>query len=128
MVKKIEICSNTRDACSNGDFIICARTDARGVEGIESTVKRSKAYIDAGADMIFPEGLENIQEFEFVAKELRKHKGDIFLLANMTEFGKTPLINFSEFERIGYSCVIYPVSTLRAAMGAVHSMLANLKE
>ena len=78
--------------------------------------------------MIFPEGLENIDEFEFVAQELRKHKSDIFLLANMTEFGKTPLINFSVFERLGYSCVIYPVSTLRAAMGAVHSLLANLKQ
>ena len=119
MVKKIEICADTRDKCSNGDFIICARTDARGVEGIEWTVKRSLAYIDAGADMIFPEGLENLHEFEFVAKELRKHKPEVFLLANMTEFGKTPLINFKEFERIGYSCVIYPVSTLRVAMGAV---------
>ena len=63
MVKKIEICAKTRDSCSNGDFIICARTDARGVEGIESTVKRSLAYIEAGADMIFPEGLENREEF-----------------------------------------------------------------
>lgn len=128
MVKKIEICAKTRDACSQGDFIICARTDARGVEGIDSTISRSKAYIDAGADMIFPEGLENLHEFEYVAKTLRQHKNDVFLLANMTEFGKTPIINFSEFERIGYSCVIYPVSTLRAAMGAVHSLLANLKE
>jgi methylisocitrate lyase len=76
--------------------------------------------------MIFPEGLENVQEFEFVAKELRKHKPEVFLLANMTEFGKTPLINFSEFERIGYSCVIYPVSTLRVAMGAVQGMLKGL--
>ena len=119
MVKKIQICAGTRDRCSDGEFIICARTDARGVEGIDWTVKRSIAYIDAGADMIFPEGLENLDEFEFVAKELRKHKPEVFLLANMTEFGKTPLINFKEFERIGYSCVIYPVSTLRVAMGAV---------
>ena len=54
-----------------------------------------------------------------LAKELKKYRSDIFLLANMTEFGKTPLIKFSEFERVGYSCVIYPVSTLRVAMGAV---------
>jgi methylisocitrate lyase len=119
MVRKIQISAQTRDECSNGDFIICARTDARGVEGIESTVKRSIAYINAGADMIFPEGLENLEEFEYVAKQLRAHKSDVYLLANMTEFGKTPLINFNEFERIGYSCVIYPVSTLRVAMGAV---------
>jgi methylisocitrate lyase len=77
MVKKIEICAHTRDACSKGDFIICARTDARGVEGIESTVKRSLAYIKAGADMIFPEGLENVDEFEYIAKELRKHNPEI---------------------------------------------------
>ncbi|TNV76471.1 hypothetical protein FGO68_gene3531 [Halteria grandinella] len=128
MVKKIEICADTRDKCSNGDFIICARTDARGVEGIESTLSRSKAYIDAGADMIFPEGLENVAEFEYVAQNLRSHKPGVFLLANMTEFGKTPLINFSEFERMGYSCVIYPVSTLRVAMGAVAGMLQGLKE
>ena len=119
MIKKIEICAQTRDKCSNGDFIICARTDARGVEGIESTISRSIAYINAGADMIFPEGLSDIDEFALVAQELKKHKSDVFLLANMTEFGKTPIINFSEFERIGYSCVIYPVSTLRVAMGAV---------
>ena len=127
MVKKIEICAETRDKCSNGDFIICARTDARGVEGIDWTIKRSLAYIDAGADMIFPEGLENLNEFEFVAKELRKHKPEVFLLANMTEFGKTPLINFKEFECIGYSCVIYPVTLLRVAMHAVTQALETLR-
>jgi methylisocitrate lyase len=58
------------------------------------TIQRSQKYIDAGADMIFPEGLETVEEFEFVATELRKYKPEIFLLANMTEFGKTPLIKF----------------------------------
>ena len=116
MQSKVKIAAQARDECSNGDFIICARTDAKGVEGIQATVDRSKAYIDAGADMIFPEGLTSIDEFEFVSKELRKHKQDVFLLANMTEFGKTPIIDFKDFEKIGYSCVIYPVSTLRVAM------------
>jgi len=66
--------------------------------------------------MIFPEGLTSIEEFELVSRELKNHKKDVFLLANMTEFGKTPIINFNDFEKVGYSCVIYPVSTLRVAM------------
>lgn len=127
MVKKVKIASDARDECSNGDFIICARTDAKGVEGIDATISRSKAYIDAGADMIFPEGLTSIEEFTLVADELRNHKKDIFLLANMTEFGKTPIIDMATFEKAGYSCVIYPVSTLRVAMQAVNSFLSDLK-
>ena len=123
MQKKVEICAQARDACSDGDFIICARTDAKGVEGIQATIDRSKAYIDAGADMIFPEGLTSLEEFVHVAQELKKHKADVFLLANMTEFGKTPIINIQEFEKAGYSCVIYPVSTLRVAMKAVELLL-----
>ena len=69
--------------------------------------------------MIFPEGLATEKEFAYFSETVRKVHPQVFLLANMTEFGKTPLIKFSEFERIGYSCVIYPVSTLRVAMGAV---------
>lgn len=67
MTKKLEICVKARNECSQGEFIICARTDARGIEGIDKAVERSKAYIDAGADMIFPEGLESISEFKFVS-------------------------------------------------------------
>ena len=113
---------------SNGSFVICARTDARGVYGIDETIKRSKAYIDAGADMIFPEGLVSEEEFTRVAKELRDYKNDIFLLANMTEFGKTPYIPFNAFEKMGYNCVIYPVSTLRVSMKAVDDFLDNLQQ
>ena len=127
MVKKVEIACSARNECSDGQFIICARTDARGVEGIESTISRSKKYIDAGADMIFPEGLASLEEFKYVATQLKSYKQDVFLLANMTEFGKTPIINFKEFESIGYDIVIYPVSTLRIAMGAVTDFLSALK-
>ena len=67
------------------------------MEGIQATIDRSKAYIDAGADMIFPEGLASLNEFELVSSELRKHRSDIFLLANMTEFGKTPIIDINDF-------------------------------
>jgi methylisocitrate lyase len=77
--------------------------------------------------MIFPEGLGSLDEFEKVAKELRAHRSDIFLLANMTEFGKTPIINISDYKRLGYSCVIYPVSTLRTASKAIDGFLTDLK-
>lgn len=127
-VNKVRIAAEARDDCSAGDFIICARTDARGVDGIESTIERSKKYIDAGADMIFPEGLTSKEEFEQVSKELKDYSPKTYLLANMTEFGKTPIIDFKDFEEIGYNLVIYPVSTLRIAMKAVDKFLSQLKE
>ena len=127
-VKKVKIAVEARDACSDGDFIICARTDARGVEGLESTIERAKMYIDAGADMIFPEGLTSLEEFEQVSKELKEYSPKTYLLANMTEFGKTPIIDFKDFGEIGYNLVIYPVSTLRIAMQAVDIFLGKLKE
>lgn len=112
-------------------FIVCARTDARGVEGLDACVTRAKAYIDAGADMIFPEGLQSEEEFRFVADALRplvagKRQG-AYLLANMTEFGKTPIIPAQRFAAMGYSVVIFPVSMLRIAMGAVTKALEQLK-
>jgi methylisocitrate lyase len=105
-----------------------ARTDARGVDGVEACLARSKAYIDAGADMIFPEGLQSKEEMVLVAGELKKYKPSIFLLANMTEFGKTPYIARSELEKMGFSCAIYPVSTLRVASQATNNFLEQLKK
>lgn len=128
MVKKVSISANARDQCSNGEFIICARTDAKGVEGFDSAVKRASAYVSAGADMIFPEGLTSIKEFEDFSIQLRKTHPDVFLLANMTEFGKTPIIPFETFKKIGYNCVIYPVTTLRIAMKAIERMLDDLQQ
>ncbi len=129
MAKKVEIAVKAALECSDGEFIICARTDAAGVEGVQETIRRSKMYIDAGADMIFPEGLQSREDFELVAKELRGYgkKGGPFLLANMTEYGKTPYISLEEFGKMGYHCVIYPVSTLRIAMKAVDLFLKDLK-
>ena len=126
-VDKLKLCVQASKEVSDGAFMICARTDAKGVYGLEETIKRSKAYIDAGADMKFPEGLSSKEEFAQVAKELKSHKKDILLLANMTEFGKTPYLNFKEFEEMGYNCVIYPVSTFRVAMKAVEGFLMELK-
>lgn len=130
MLEKVARAAAARDALGNR-FIVCARTDARGVEGIDSTITRAKAYIDAGADMIFPEGLASEAEFGAVAEALRSHRAPngatVYLLANMTEFGKTPIIPLSHFAKLGYHAVIWPVTTLRAAMGEVQRILADLK-
>ena len=104
------------------DFVIIARTDARHVTGFEDAVKRANAYRAAGADAIFPEGLQSEQEFADFAKA---SPGP--LLANMTEFGKTPDITVQRFGELGYSIVIHPLSMMRVAMGAVAKGLAQLK-
>ena len=104
------------------DFVIIARTDARHVTGFEDAVKRANLYREAGADMIFPEGLQSEQEFADFAKA---SPGP--LLANMTEFGKTPDIAADRFGELGYHVVIYPLSMMRAAMGEVARGLAALR-
>lgn len=111
------------DAKRDADFLVMARTDARGVDGIEVAIERAKAYVDAGADAIFPEGLEAIDEFAKFRKSV-----DVPLLANMTEFGKTPIISVSEFADLGYNLVIYPVSALRIALKAVTDFYRSLNE
>ncbi|MFN0012215.1 MAG: oxaloacetate decarboxylase [Phycisphaerales bacterium] len=113
-------------------IIVCARTDARGVRpedggGFDAALVRAKAYVEAGAEMIFPEGLASEEEFARFASSLRASVPSCLLLANMTEFGKTPIIPLSRFAAMGYSCVIYPVSLLRVAMGAVQRALGELK-
>jgi methylisocitrate lyase len=112
----------------DGSFVVCARTDAAGVEGFDAAVARAEAYVQAGADMIFPEGLRSAAEFERFARAmdaLGQHRP--YLLANMTEFGKTPMLGAGQFEQMGYDLVIYPVSTLRLAMKAVEAGLAELR-
>jgi methylisocitrate lyase len=110
-------------------FIVCARTDARGVEGFDAAVERARAYVKSGAEMIFPEGLGSEDEFAKFAAAMRESAGGRkpYLLANMTEFGKTPMIPVQRFGEMGYSCVIFPVSLLRIAMGAVTRALQVLK-
>lgn len=133
MVEKVRAAARARDAMRGTDgagFVVCARTDARGVESFDSAVQRAKVYVEAGADMIFPEGLTSLAEFTEFAKAVRRVSADTrspYLLANMTEFGKTPIIPLSDFASAGYSCVIWPVTTLRAAMGEVTRVLADLK-
>lgn len=109
------------DAKRNSEFVIIARTDARGVEGLDAAIDRAKRYVDAGADAIFPEGL--VSEDEFAA--FRKGVG-VPLLANMTEFGKTPLITAAQFEALGYQMVIFPVTALRVMLKAIEEFYADL--
>jgi methylisocitrate lyase len=111
MIKKIKAATNGKKLDSN--FLLIARTDARASEGLEKAIDRAKAYVDAGAEMIFPEALQNEKEFEAMRKAIKAP-----LLANMTEFGKGKLYTTKELESFGYNLVIYPVTTLRLAMGA----------
>ena len=115
MVSKIKECVNAR---KDKNFKIIARSDAKNVEGIDSMIDRCKAYVDAGAEVIFPEALKDEKEFELVRKSL-----DCYLLANMTEFGKSKLLNYKQLEDLGYNIVIYPVSTQRLAMKNVEDGL-----
>ena len=124
MVNKICAAS---DARRDHDFFIIARTDARAVEGLDAAVRRARAYIDAGADAIFPEALESADEFRTFARQLIKEGGKAPLVANMTEFGKTPYLSVSEFEKLGYRLVLFPVTALRMATKAVDQLLSELR-
>jgi len=115
MVSKIKECVSAR---KDKNFKIIARSDAKSVEGIDSMIDRCKAYVDAGAEVIFPEALKDESEFELVRKSL-----DCYLLANMTEFGKSKLLNYTQLQDLGYNIVIYPVSTQRLAMKNVEDGL-----
>ncbi len=118
MIKKIKDCVSAR---KDENFKIIARSDAKSVEGIDKMIERCKAYIDAGAEIIFPEALADEKDFEKVRKEL-----SCYLLANMTEFGKTKLLNYKELENLGYNIVIYPVTTQRLAMKNVEDGLRDI--
>jgi methylisocitrate lyase len=109
------------DARSDSNFLLIARTDARGVDGLDAAIERARGYVDAGADMIFPEALATTQEFEQFRKSI-----DVPLMANMTEFGKSPLMTTEQLSNLGYNMVIYPVTTLRLAMYAIENGLRQL--
>jgi methylisocitrate lyase len=109
------------------DFVIVARTDARTVEGMNAAIQRALAYVEAGADALFPEALLSAEEFGTFALEMQKTDVRVPLIANMTEFGKTPYMSVAEFEALGYKGVLFPVSTLRVAARAVEKLLIELK-
>jgi methylisocitrate lyase len=104
------------------NFVICARTDAAGIEGVGAATERGRAYADAGADLIFTEALTGPADFEKFRAAV-----NVPLLANMTEFGKSELLTVSQLTDIGYNVVIYPVSTLRLAMFAVEKGLREIE-
>jgi methylisocitrate lyase len=120
MVEKIRAAVGAR---RDKNFLIMARTDARASEGLDAAIKRAHAYVDAGADAVFPEALADENEFKKFRKAL-----NVPLLANMTEFGKTELLTLDQLSNTGINIVIYPVTTLRLAMKAVEEGLATLKK
>jgi len=120
MVEKIRAAVRAR---RDKHFLIMARTDARAAEGLDGALERARAYVDAGADAIFPEALAAEAEFEKFRKAIK-----VPLLANMTEFGKTKLLTAKQLADLGINLVIYPVTTLRLAMKAVEDGLAALKK
>ena len=120
MVGKIAAAVNAR---RDPNFLIIARADGRAVEGFEPTVKRARRYVEAGADAIFPEALQSADEFRDFAKEIKAP-----LLANITEFGKSPLLSFQELSDIGYKLVIFPMSAFRVSMKATEEFLRDLRK
>ena len=104
-------------------LVIVARTDARAVESLESAIERAKAYVEAGADAIFPEALQSEEEFRLFSQSI-----SVPMLANMTEFGKTPYYTADEFADMGYQMVIYPVTSLRVAAKAYERIFQLIKE
>lgn len=132
MVQKIASAVGASRDASGGDFLVCARTDAFAVEGLEGAIARASKYVEAGAEMIFPEGLTSEKAFVDFAAAMKALRGPApgggpFLLANMTEFGVTPMMRAEVFKAAGFHCVIYPVSALRVAMKAMDDMYADLR-
>jgi methylisocitrate lyase len=126
LVDIASMCAKIRAAVAarnDPDFVVIARTDARSVEGFESALLRAKAYRDAGADMIFPEALETAEEFGRFAEAI-----DAPLLANMTEFGRSPLLSVAELSDLGYRAVLFPLTPFRAAMKAAEETLRALRD
>jgi methylisocitrate lyase len=118
MIEKIQAASKSR---MNKDFTIIARTDARSVEGIDAAIERARLYLRAGADGIFPEALESKEEF----KEFSQKVNGI-LMANMTEYGRSPLLSVDELEKLGYSIVIFPLTAFRGALKKMDEIYSNL--
>ena len=120
MVGRIKAAVSSR---RDPNFMIIARTDARAVEGFDGAVERAGEYLAAGADAIFPEALQSADEFRDFAREI-----DLPLLANMTEFGKSPLLSFEQLADFGYRMVIFPQSAFRVSMKASARFFTALKQ
>jgi methylisocitrate lyase len=119
MVSKIRAAVAAR---KSADFIIIARTDARSVTDFDDAVRRAQTYLTAGADAIFPEALESKEEFASFARQVQAP-----LLANMTEFGRSPNLDFQDLAKMGYRMILYPLSAYRSALKAAQLTLADIK-
>jgi methylisocitrate lyase len=125
LVESSAMCAKLRAAVAarrDLDLVIVARTDARGATTLDDAIARSKRYLDSGADWIFPEALSDRTEFERFAREVEAP-----LVANMTEFGKSPLLTFEELADLGYVAVLYPVTLLRVALRAMENALSVIR-
>lgn len=105
------------------DFVIIARTDAKAVTGMEDALARARAYVEAGADVIFPEAMESTEDFARFSNAFP----DVPLMANMTEFGKTPYLTREEFQALGYRLVVYPNTGFRVMLKSVFEAFEQLK-
>jgi methylisocitrate lyase len=119
MVGKIRA---AREAREDPDFLLIARTDSRAVEGVEAAIRRANAYAEAGADLVFPEAPQSREELARFAREIHAP-----VMANMTEFGKTPLVPAAELQEMGYRLVIYPVTAFRVAHRAIRELMGEIK-
>ncbi|HEX6596721.1 MAG TPA: methylisocitrate lyase [Acidimicrobiales bacterium] len=118
-VKRIRAAAEAR---RDPNFLIMARTDIRGVEGLDAATDRARALVDAGADAIFPEAMADLSEFEAMRAAV-----DVPILANMTEFGKSQLFTADQLQDAGVNMIIYPVTLMRAALGAMERVLDTLR-
>ena len=120
MVDRIKVAS---DARGDDDFVIMARTDALAVEGIEAALERASAYVEAGADAIFPEAISELEQYRQFAETINAP-----VLANITEFGKTPLFNIIELKTAGVAMALYPLSAFRAMSKAAREVYQTISE
>ena len=125
MVQKIRAAVAAR---RDPSFLLVARTDARGVDGMDAALERGRRYLDAGADALFPEAMQGPDEFAHFAREIHRDRPDVPLLANMTEFGKSPLLDVATLGGLGYRMVLYPVSLLRSALLAAQRTLEAIRD
>lgn len=119
MVKKIEAALYARE---DNDFLLIARTDARSVKGLDEALRRARLYAEAGADMIFVESPQSIEELKTISNEL----SDLPLLVNMIEGGKTPTLSFEELQEMGFRIVLYPTSSIRAVAKTLQELAGHL--
>ena len=121
MVRKIAVAAEAR---TSPDFLIIARTDARGSLGLAEAIRRARAYAKAGADMLFVESPESEEEMMEIGREL----GDMPLVANMVEGGRTPMLRNARLAEIGYALAIYPVAGLLSAAAALNTVYAHIRD